>query len=235
MKDKPVIGITASRNKSMIAWLFDWLAVKRAGGFPVRVRPGDDIDPDRLEGLVIGGGDDIGAELYNGELTMDVRIDPERDELEKRLLAHAFERRTPVLGICRGSQMINIQLGGTLHADIYETFEGVRRLRTALPRKMVSVDPQSRLGHLLGCVDCPVNSLHHQAVDKLGTGLRIVARDAHGIVQATEDPDHPFLIGVQWHPEFLVLDQGQQRLFRTLVETVSNARKGAREAAGARN
>lgn len=226
MKQRPVIGITTSKHKSFISWACDWLAVWRAGGTPVRIMPGREIAVDGLDGLIVGGGDDIGAEMWGGEVTLDVRIDPDRDHLERRLLEDALKQSTPILGICRGAQMINIHLGGTLHADIYSRFEGVRRMRTVLPRKTVSVLPDTRLARILRVTETRVNSLHHQAVNDLGDGLRDAARDGDGIIQAIENPDHPFLVGVQWHPEFLIFSRVQQRLFRTLVQTAAERQAG---------
>lgn len=222
MRARPVVGITTSRNKSTLAWACDWLSVWRAGGRPLRIMPGRDIPVERLDALIIGGGDDIGADLYDGEIRLDVRIDPERDLLEKRLLDTALVRGLPVLGICRGAQMINVHQGGTLHSDIYEAFDGARRMRTVLPRKRITIDTASRLFAILDRATCRVNSLHHQSVNVLGEGLSIAAHDDDGIVQAIEDSARPFLLGVQWHPEFLIFNRPQQRLFRALVRAAQS-------------
>ncbi|HYD98506.1 MAG TPA: gamma-glutamyl-gamma-aminobutyrate hydrolase family protein, partial [Alphaproteobacteria bacterium] len=123
----------------------------------------------------------------------------------------------PVLGICRGSQMINVHRGDSLHTDIYKVYVEAPRLRTVLPKKPVLIDPDSRLFGILGERECRVNALHHQSVDRLGEGVRVAARDCYGIVQAIEVPAHSYMLGVQWHPEFLVADRGQQRLFHALV------------------
>jgi putative glutamine amidotransferase len=90
-------------------------------------------------------------------------------------------------------------------------------MRTALPRKTIMIEPDSRLGRIIGRRRDRVNALHHQSIDRLGEGLRIVARDEHQIVQAVERLAEPFLVGVQWHPEFMVFNGGQQRLFRALA------------------
>lgn len=219
---RPKIGITTQRRGGRAMWWFNRFAVWRVGGRPVRISPDRPVKIGELDGLLIGGGDDISWSLYLQpeewpELRPEVRIDLERDHLERDLVNAAMARGMPVLGICRGAQMINVARGGTLHADIYSAYEGVPAMRTPLPRKHVRIEAGSRLHELLGTTACRVNALHHQSVDRPGNGLRIAARDDHGIVQAIEAPAEPFLVGVQWHPEFLVFDRGQLRLFDRLV------------------
>jgi len=213
---RPLIGITTSDQKSHLAWWFDWFAVWRHGGKPLRLSPSRPL-PEHLDGLIIGGGDDIQAHLYGDEVQLDVRLDPARDELELNLLGRFIPQNTPVLGICRGAQLINVHLGGTLDPDIYTTHEGLKRRRTVLPRKTVDIVGGSKLYQLLGVTWCRVNSLHHQAVNKAGDGINIVARDGDGLVQGIESTKHDFLIGVQWHPEWLIFNRPQQRLISALV------------------
>jgi putative glutamine amidotransferase len=193
------------------------LALARVGARAVRLVPGDPLPAEPLQGLVIGGGDDIGAEIYGGKVLPDVRIDPHRDAMELGLLKAALPARLPVLGICRGSQMINVALGGTLHTDIHEVYVQAPKMRTVLPRKQVSIEPGCRLDRILRCNPCQVNALHHQSVDRVGQGLIIAARDESGIVQAIESGSAPFLLGVQWHPELLVWKKPHQRLFEALA------------------
>ncbi|WP_262028458.1 gamma-glutamyl-gamma-aminobutyrate hydrolase family protein [Microvirga sp. Mcv34] len=220
---RPLIGVTTSRRGGWRSYLMHRLALSRAGARAVRLMPGHPLPTEPLQGLVIGGGDDIGAEIYGGQVLPDVRIDPERDKLELGLLKAALPAGLPILGICRGSQMINVALGGTLHTDIYEVYVQAPKMRTVLPRKTVTIERGSRLDRILKCNPCQVNALHHQSVDRLGQGLRIAACDESGIVQAIESDSAPFLLGVQWHPELLVWKKPQQRLFAALADAAHEA------------
>jgi len=215
---KPLIGVTTSRQGGWRSYLMHRLALARVGARSVRLVPGEPLPEEPLQGLVIGGGDDIGAEIYGGKVLPDVRIDPERDKMELSLLKAALPRQLPILGICRGSQMLNVALGGTLHTDIYEVYVQAPKMRTVLPKKRVVIEADSRLDRILRCNPCLVNALHHQSVDRLGEGLKIAARDEIGIVQAIENDRAPFLLGVQWHPELLVWKKPQQRLFAALAQ-----------------
>lgn len=144
-------------------------------------------------------------------------LDPERDALEIELLARALSEGTPVLGICRGAQLINVHLGGTLHRDVTSFYVETSNPWTVLPRKRVQLEPGSLLARLLGRKRATVNSLHRQAVDRLGKGLIVAAHEANGVVQGIEHSEH-FLVGVQWHPEYLPQRPEQRRLFRKLVQ-----------------
>lgn len=247
---KPLqIGVTASTRGGRFMWAANRLAISRAGARAVRITPDRPYPIDQLDGLVIGGGDDIDGALYGSAAAAPtIRIDPERDKLELRVLDCAAKLGLPVLGICRGSQMINVYRGGTLHTDIYEVYEKAPRMRTVLPRKTILIEPDSRLRSILRQDKCRVNALHHQSIAQPGSGIRPVAHDKEGIVQAVEATDAPFLLGVQWHPEFLITDRHQQCLFRALVEAARRRhhsvrtprrlrlpwRRGARAAQGAR-
>jgi putative glutamine amidotransferase len=144
-------------------------------------------------------------------------VDRPRDHLEITLLADAFANRRPVLGICRGAQLINVFFGGDLHQDLRAADLAPSRYDTILPRRPVRIAEGSRLKDWLGTTALRVNSLHNQAVRALGDGLRVAARDHDGIVQAIEHRRRPFFLGVQWHPEYLPQLRIQAKLFRGLV------------------
>lgn len=145
-------------------------------------------------------------------------VDPKRDRLEFKLLKKAIDQGKPVLGICRGMQLINVHFGGSLHQDISGFYGEHPNVSTIFPKKRITITPDSKLQKLLQTDICNVNSLHNQAVDKLGRGLRKSARELHSeIWQAIEHVDYPFVIGVQWHPEYLMQIARQRNIFRQLV------------------
>lgn len=217
---RPLVGVTTSVQGGMLSWLFNCFAIWRAGGRALRITAGTSFDFDRLDGLIVGGGDDINAELYEGDIHLNIRVDHRRDKLEEELLTRAGETSLPVLGICRGAQMMNVHHGGTLHEDIYRIYETAPKMRTILPRKKVNINPGSRLFQILGKRRHRINCLHHQSINRVGDNLQVSAKDDHEIIQAIENPGHPFMVGVQWHPEYLPLSHIHQRLFRALVQKV---------------
>lgn len=214
---KPVIGVTTSARSGWRIFPLVALNIWLAGGRAVRWGAGRPADISKVDGIVIGGGDDISPDLYGGELVTSARLDPARDALERRLVGEARAAGKPVLGICRGAQMLNVALGGTLDQDAYATHQTSRRYRTILPRKTVKVLPKTRLVDLTGPEEMKVNALHSQAVQRLGEGLRVAARDTGGMIQAVEAVHDPFALGVQWHPEHLFYARRQRALFRALV------------------
>ena len=231
---RPRIGITTSARSGWRIFPLIALSVRLAGGKPIWWRVGHDAEIDGVDGLIVGGGDDISADLYGGKIMEEARIDPARDALERRLVTEAHAAALPVLGICRGAQMINVALGGSLHQDIYASFEDAPRIWTVLPRKTVRIEPGTRLARIMGREPARVNALHTQSVDRLGEGLRIAARDEWKIVQAIECRTGPnFVLGVQWHPEHLFYARRQRALFRALVAAARAWREGRNQLAAA--
>lgn len=141
----------------------------------------------------------------------------DRDELETRLLHRAEDLRCPVLGICRGAQLLNVFHGGTLHRDLEAFYTETVQMRTILPRKSVTVDHTTLLYRLVSSRHLWVNALHKQAVDKLGEGVRVCAREDSGVIQGVEHTGRDFVLGVQWHPEFLYHLRAHRGIWRGLV------------------
>jgi putative glutamine amidotransferase len=219
MRRRPLIGVTGPAGRGWLLWAAAALSLWLHGARARRITP--PLDPstlDGLDGLLIGGGDDIGAALYDGSVEPDIAIDPARDQLELAALAHFWNSGAPILGICRGAQMLNVFRGGTLHQDVVAHYGIRRHPRTPLPLKRVEIRPNTRLGDALRTASIRVNSLHRQAVDRVGTDLAVAAHDRHGMVQAVEDRTADFRVGVQWHPELLFYRLHHRRLFAAFVE-----------------
>lgn len=220
---RPLIGVTGPDRRGTAAWWCTRFALRRAGAEAVRVTPGQPVSLDELDGLVVGGGADIDPIHYLVDVpaTPLRRYDPGRDALELELLRGARRRDLPVLGICRGCQLLNVVRGGNLLQDLRPLRRRTSNRAMPLPLKTVTVERDSALERLTGRERLRVNSIHWQAVDRAGEGLRVVARDADGFAQAVEDGGARFALGVQWHPEYLPYLPEQLGLFRALVEAAS--------------
>lgn len=214
---RPRIGITTGRLKGRAMRLANALCVLIAGGRPVTIGPGIRERFDDLDGLIIGGGVDIAARLYDPDGGEEWPHDPDRDALELAGLAHADAAGLPVLGICRGMQLLNVQRGGTLIRDLTAERPTYRNRRSVLPCKTVTIAPDTLLASSAGPAPLRVNALHHQAVDRTGRGLIASARETDGWVQAIETAGPPLRLGVQWHPELLVWSRRHRALFAALV------------------
>ena len=215
---RPRIGVTGPRKKLPFAWWATRAALALTGGEAVLLRPGDRI-PQDLRGLVVGGGADIGRALYDPTFEEVDPPDPDRDAFEIEALQHCLWREMPVLGICRGSQLLNVVLGGDLDPDVRPRRAVNSNRSTLLPTRRVRFETDSRLSRLLLRHECRVNAIHRQAVNATGKDLAIVAHDADDIPQAVEHLDADFVLGVQWHPEYLAWQPLQRRIFRGLVRS----------------
>ena len=233
---RPLIGITTYLTRATFG---DWeeesalvpadylRAVERAGGRPLLVPPSDngvDETLDALDGIVFSGGSDLDPATYGHEPHEATGgIVEERDRAELALLQAALARDMPVLAICRGSQLLNVGLGGDLVQHLPEVIgdEKHKQLPGEFSEHGVTVEPETKLGELLG-EHAPVKSHHHQGFGKLGEGLLESARAEDGTVEALEDPSRRFTLGVLWHPE-----AGEDlRLFEALVREARDYRAG---------
>jgi len=207
--------------------------LEAAGGLPLVMPPmhPDVIEPllDRLDGICLSGGPDLDPRGYGARPHPQLGpTEPELDRFELAVARRADAREIPILAICRGTQALNVARGGALHQHLPEITTEIAH-RQELPGDQTShpieVEPGSRLAAALGDDEIEVsgrldvNSFHHQAIDRLGEGLRISARAPDGTIEGVEDPGRPFLIGVQWHAETLVHRPYEASLFRRFVET----------------
>ena len=176
-----------------------------------------------FDGIVFAGGEDVDPALYGEEKKYDsVHVNRERDGFELALLNRGLERRRPILGICRGTQVINVKFGGTLYQDLNSdatpAFEHKHPgSRSETIHRVMLTDPDSRLAEAFRG-SCWVNSLHHQAIKRVGRGLKVTARSEDGFVEAVEAAeDYPFLLAVQWHPEEISGRPEQRKIFEQFL------------------
>lgn len=248
MSRRPLIGLTPSHDVEHddISMRPTYLgAVKAAGGIPV-VLPLEASDEElrqlslELDGFLFTGGPDPHPFLFGEETHAQCGlVSVKRDSLETRLLPAVMETRKPILGICRGIQIINVALGGTIFQDIPSQFKG--RVKTAraisgtdtassfalchkqpfpyaVPSHTISVVPGTRLASVCRKEILSVNSMHHQAVRDIAPCLTVCGTSPDGLIEAAEMPDYPFLIGVQWHPEYLwPQDPAMAELFASFI------------------
>jgi putative glutamine amidotransferase len=210
-------------------------ALSAAGCAPVLIPLIDDHDRlraiyERLDGIVFPGGADVAPEAY-GEAPIDNLnvVEPERDRTELTLARWAFDDDLPTLGICRGQQLINVALGGSLYQDLrhqgvttVEHSDADDRARDALVHG-VRLDPDSRLAQLIDETNVDVNSLHHQAVKSVAPALRVTAKSEDGVIEAIESPERRFWIAVQWHPEEIDELPWVRRLFQGFARAAQAA------------
>ncbi|WP_127585181.1 gamma-glutamyl-gamma-aminobutyrate hydrolase family protein [Paenibacillus koleovorans] len=211
---KPLIGITPSSLDKQSVLQQDYAEwVSRSGGVPLMLPYSGGTTEDAaqlaavLDGLLLSGGADIDPIHFGEEPIQGLgNITPERDAAELALIREFVRLDKPVFGICRGIQVLNAALGGTLYQDIHSQcspspLKHSQKAVASYPTHHIAIEAGSRLATLAGGLGERVNSFHHQAVKEAAPGLLITARTADGIVEAVESPTHRFVLGVQWHPE----------------------------------
>lgn len=228
MAERPIIGVTGPDTRYPIAWWATSLSLKMLGASPVRLTPKHSAAVKKFDGIIIGGGDDIDPQLYGEDESEKAKIDPARDAYEVEMIKQAIEQKVPLFGICRGMQLINVVLGGSLYADIRPVRKLTSNRRTPFPLKTALIQPGSRIGRIIDVHAYEnrirINSLHHQAIDRVGRELEVAGRDLDQLVQAVESTADQFIIGVQWHPEYLPYLRPHRRLFRGLIHAAAEYR-----------
>ena len=231
----PLIGVTATHITSKSGVVYTSIpeayfqAIIRAGGIPIMIP--FELDPSLLnqfsrilDGLLFSGGGDIHPSFYNNQIHPLVdEIDVRRDQLEIELLKQTLAAGKPFLGICRGLQLINVALGGSLYEDILD--QRPRALRhqytPEYPRNYlahpVRLEANSQIGALIPLPEIQVNSLHHQGIDRLAPDLHASGYAPDGLIEVVELPGYPFGLAVQWHPEWLTDDPDMLRLFSAFI------------------
>jgi putative glutamine amidotransferase len=246
----PLIGITADMSdvttngsgRAQEPTLFlpqrYYQAVQRAGGMPLVLppmgsRPKLRKTLQRLDGLLISGGNFDIHPIHYGQKPIPAlgAIKNERTEFELELIDLALNQDLPLLGICGGAQAINVALGGSLYQDIATQLpnanqheQGTKRGKAGHP---IEIHPGTRLRQIVQKQTLAVNTTHHQAVSKVGRGLRVNATAKDGLIEGIESLDHKFVLGVQWHPEALVgQDPYQRRIFSSFISAAKHLRSG---------
>lgn len=230
-------------------------AIVEAGGAPLIVPFTSDVGVyealfPRIDGFVLSGGHDIDPVRYGGDVTYGKlsALTPEREEVEYLILSYAYQFDMPLLGICRGMQMLNVFFGGTLYLDLAEQFSGAvaadgvsasgapavsapkdsvchwQQVDYARPTHAVRIERATKLGSILRCDAACVNSMHHQGVRTVPPELAVSAHAPDGLVEGIEARDRSFMVGVQWHPEFFAGTGAMAPLFSALVEAASAIR-----------
>jgi putative glutamine amidotransferase len=240
----PLIGITSSTYTSPttgwnynLAYVAVIQAISDAGGLPViiPVSVSDTVLREiyaRLDGVLLPGGGDVDPSYYGAEKHPKTgKPDDQRDHIELQVAQWALDDDLPLMGICRGHQVLGVAVGGTLVQDIPSLIptEVNHDSPNDQPRDKrihtVEIDPDSRLASILGTTRVEVNSLHHQSVDAVPPHAAITAYSPDGVVEALELPNKKFALSVQWHPEDMYQnDEAMKRLFRAFVEAAANGR-----------
>lgn len=214
MQRKPIIGISPNYSYTTKEYAVheDYvLAIEKAGGLPIVLLPHQPL-PDFLDGLILTGGGDIDPLLFGEEpITQSGEINPLRDAYEMRLCQEALSANLPMLGICRGMQIMNIVTGGGIYQDIAvqtgTTLKHIQQAPRSYGTHSIFIEEGTLLTDLWENKRTIVNSLHHQSCSTLGEGFRAIARSADGLIEAIEHEGSSFAVGVQWHPEAMKTEE----------------------------
>lgn len=218
-KIKPLVGVCLPNKGNVFAYIFIKLNLKLQGARCVRLRPSkNNVKTKRLDALLLSGGNDINPVIYGANKDAhNTKLDKKRDAFELEMIDKAYKRRIPILGICRGAQLINIYFDGTLYPKILDLDEYIVHKNSIFPIKIAFIKKITRLFSITKKDEVVINSIHNQAINKVGKSLKVSACHEK-IVEAIEKEDYPFLLGVQWHPEYLIYLKDHRLIFKTFVQ-----------------
>ncbi|MFA3793024.1 gamma-glutamyl-gamma-aminobutyrate hydrolase family protein [Aliiglaciecola sp. SL4] len=250
VNNKPKIAVTGPNSSGLTAWLFTALNVRLAGGVPVRVTPDKFTGHIDFDGVIIGGGSDIHPDNYTKQALPKVErsmwlkmkealvypmeflsrfstgeYDKARDAMEQEFIDYAMEHDKPILGICRGHQLLNAELGGSMYQSTLPLLQEKMRIRSPFPRKKVIYTKDNTLiNDIVGDDPIRVNAIHSQAIAEPADSLEVTGKEKAGINQVVESKDSDNVLGVQWHPEYLFYMKTHRRIFQWLVQQAKNSK-----------
>jgi putative glutamine amidotransferase len=223
MACKTKIIVTGSSKGSHTAWLTSLTLLRLYGVEAEFFHPEKWHKDTRMDGLLITGGKDIDPYTFKEKKHPSIlKTDPKRDLMELYLLERALKEGIPVMGICRGMQLINLFLGGTLHPHIPEMELDFAHPNTAFPKNILTILQNTQLHTILKTDKLKVNALHHQTIKKVANTLQICAQDRNNLIQAIESTDKNFILGLQWHPEFMPYHWSTHRIFKAFCHKSLN-------------
>lgn len=249
--NQPKIAITGPNKSGLTAWLFTSFNIRLANGKPCRITPSQFDGVIDYDGIIIGGGSDIHPENYKKEPIPKVSrsvwlkvkewllypmeffnrmgssgYDKERDEMEIKFIHYALDNNIPILGICRGHQLLNAELGGSMYESTLPLLKHETRIRSPFPRKKVLYTTHdSLISKIAGDDPLKVNAIHSQAVAQPANSLKVTAKEEAGINQVIESKKSEKVLGVQWHPEYLFYMKAHRNIFNWLVAEAKNDKK----------
>jgi putative glutamine amidotransferase len=244
-KKKPLIGIVVFKEKidkgvslgqQKACLNYGYIdAIQKVGGIPILLPIIEDQESIRqqielMDGIILSGGEDVQPFLYGEEPHPQLGLfDPERDVYEMRLIEMACAQEKPILGICRGLQILNVAFGGTLYQDLPTQYasglQHSQQAPTDLAAHSVEIIPSTILEAILERREVMINSMHHQAIKQLAPGFIENARAKDGVIEGIEKPDYPFLVAVQWHPERMIHRYPEMlQLFESFVAKAAEMR-----------
>lgn len=223
MQHKPLIVVTGSKKRFPLGWWATRFCLTLSGVRCHHVTEFSELPAEHVHGIVIGGGDDIDPKHYGDDGDAKGDYDGHRDALEMEVVRQGLISQIPIMGICRGAQLINVVLGGSLYSDIRPLRKRTRNRSTLFANKQAHLSRSSQLFIELKNTPLMVNQLHHQAIKRVAEPLKVSSKDNDQFIQSVERHEPSFILGVQWHPEYLPYLKQQRKIFAYFAQHVKNS------------